>query len=95
MREATIKKAVYAKLKKEGYIGWSAPKSKFQSSDIFGIFDGVFIKDSDMRFIQWTTVSNMSARKRKIEKFFVDNKVFIPCEIWGIREDKTFKIILI
>ncbi len=92
MKEVVIKKAVYKQLEDEGFIGWSAPKVKYQETDIFGIFDGIFIKDSDLRFIQWTTSSNLSARKKKILKFFQDNNVFIPCEVWGMRTDKTFKV---
>ena len=93
MKEITIKKAVYKQLEKEGYYGWSAPKVRYIETDIFGIFDGLFIKDSHIRYIQWTTVSNMSARKNKILKFFEEHKCWIPCEIYGMREDGTFKII--
>jgi hypothetical protein len=92
MREIEIKKAVYKELAKDGYIGWSAPKVKYQETDIFGIFDGVFVKDSDVRFLQWTTSSNHSARKKKILNFFGDNNVFIPCEIWSMKPDKTFRV---
>jgi hypothetical protein len=95
MTEAVIKKAVYKQLKDEGFIGWSAPKVKFQETDIFGIFDGMFIKDSDLRFIQWTTDANMKAREKKILKFFEENNCFIPCEVWGMKKDKTFKIMYI
>jgi hypothetical protein len=95
MTEATIKKAVYKQLKDEGYVGWSAPKVKYQETDIFGIFDGVFIKDSELRWIQWTTSSNVRAREKKIMSFFAQNKVFLPCEVWGMKPDKTFKVILI
>lgn len=95
MTEAQIKKAVYAKMKKDGWHGWSAPKVKYQETDIFGIFDGIFVKDSDLRFIQWTTASNVSARKKKIEKFFAEHNCFIGCEIWAMKPDKTFKIVYI
>lgn len=95
MRESVIKKAVYTQLKKEGFYGWSAPKVKYQETDIFGIFDGVFVKDSEIRWIQWTTVGNIRAREKKIKKFFEEHKCFIPCEIFGMREDGTFKIIYI
>lgn len=91
--EATIKKKVYAQLTKEGYIGWSAPKVRYQETDIFGIFDGIFLKDSDLRFIQWTTRSNISARRKKIMHFYDTNDVFLPCEIWGWdAKKKLFKI---
>jgi hypothetical protein len=95
MTESKIKKAVYQELKKQGFVGWSAPKVKYQETDIFGIFDGVFLKDSDLRFIQWTSVSNMRAREKKIMSFFNRTKTFLPCEVWGMREDGTFKILYI
>lgn len=93
MKEAVIKKVVYKQLEKEGFIGWSAPKVKFQETDIFGVFDGIFIKDSELRFIQWTTDVNMRAREKKIKNFFEQNKVFVPCEVWGMKKDGTFKIL--
>lgn len=93
MREAGIKKKVYAAMEKEGYIGWSPAKVKYRETDIFGIYDGVFIKDSHIRWLQWTSRSNISARRKKIQKFFDDNDVFIPCEIWGWNDKKKeFKI---
>tara|TARA_R110000868_G_scaffold350413_1_gene611643 strand:+ start:90 stop:377 length:288 start_codon:yes stop_codon:yes gene_type:complete len=95
MTESKIKKAIYAQLKKEGFYGWSAPKVKYQETDIFGIFDGVFVKDSEIRWLQWTSVGNIRAREKKINTFFADKKCFIPCEVWGMREDGTFKIIYI
>jgi hypothetical protein len=93
MTEKTIKKAIYKLMEKDGWKGWSAPKVQYQETDIFGIFDGVFVKDSDIRWLQWTSVGNIRAREKKILKFFEENKCWIPCEIWGMKEDKTFKII--
>ena len=95
MKEIVIKKQIYKLLEKDKWHGWSAPKVKYQETDIFGIFDGVFIKDSEIRWIQWTTISNIRAREKKIQKFFQEHQCFIPCEIWGMREDKTFKILYI
>lgn len=95
MTEARIRKAAYRILEKEGFHGWSAPKVRYRETDIFGIFDGLFVRDSELRFIQWTTASNMSARKRKIMSFFDEHSCFIPCEVWGMREDGTFRKIQI
>lgn len=92
MKEKVIKDKVYKELEKDGWWGWSAPKVKYQETDIWGIFDGQFLKDSDIRFIQWTTASNMSARKKKILKVFKERNVWLPCEIWGLRDNGTFKI---
>jgi hypothetical protein len=100
-REATIRKKARDILEKEGYITWCPPKAKYQSTDIFGIFDcvavkkgeGEYVASDQMRFIQWTTKSNLSARRRKILAFFDEHSLWIPCEIWAYDNDKkTFKI---
>ena len=103
MTESQIKKIVRTQLEKENYLVWYPPVSRFapkfsycvdkvSAKDIFGIFDCMGLKDSEIRYIQYTSLSNMSARKKKILKFFEDYDVFVPCEVWGIRDDKTYKI---
>lgn len=89
--EATIRKRACEILKKEGYIVWYPAKVKYYQNDIFGLFDCVAVKDSDVRYIQWTSAPNMSARKKKIETFFNENEVWIPCEIWGYKGNGKFK----
>lgn len=103
MTEAKIKKQVRTILEKEKWLVWYPPVSRFapkfnyckdkvSAKDIFGIYDCLALKDSDIRFIQYTSLSNISARRKKILKFFQENECFLPTEIWGMREDKTFKI---
>ncbi len=90
-KEATIRKNALKELQdKEGYICWCPPKVRYQETDIFGIFDTICVKDSNLRFIQWTSKSNISARRKKIQKFYEENDVFIGCEVWGY-DDKVRK----
>lgn len=100
-KEATIRKKARAILEKEGYVTWCPAKVKYQSSDIFGIFDcvaakrgtGEHVESSDLRYIQWTTKEHKSARTKKILAFFDEHGLWIPCELWLYDNDKkTFKI---
>lgn len=93
-QENVIKNKVKLKLAEDGYVFWSAAKAMYQSSDIFGIFDCIAAKKNainELRFIQYTSVKNMAARRRKIRQFFISNNLFIPSELWGYENGK-FKI---
>lgn len=92
MTESQIKKRVYQEMEREGYVGWTPAKVKYQKTDIFGLFDGIFFakncsnkefEEDEIRFIQWTTKPNISARLKKIKKFYEDNELHYPAEIWG------------
>ena len=87
-KEAVIRKHAREALEGSGWVVWCPPKVRYHETDIFGIFDGIAWKDSDMRFIQWTSTSTMSARRKKIQKFFDENDVFCPCEVWGWDDKK-------
>lgn len=106
MTEAKNKKLVRDALEKDGWLVWYPPVSRFapkfpyctetnSAKDIFTIFDCLALKDSCVRYIQYTSHANRLARKKKIEKFYEDNDVFLPAEVWGIRDDKTYQIIYI
>jgi len=85
-QESIIKREVKLILADEGYVFWSGAKAMYQSSDIFGIFDCIAAKrgkTNELRFIQYTSMSNMSARRHKIKTFFLTNDLFIPSELWG------------
>lgn len=85
------------KLADEGYICWSGAKAMYQSSDIFGVFDVIAAKRgavNELRFIQWTSKSNVAARRRKIKNFFLEHQLFIDSELWGYERGKfTIEII--
>lgn len=96
-QESVIKQKIKVKLAEEGWVFWSGAKAMYQSSDIFGIFDCIAVKRgsiNEFRFIQYTSISNMAHRRRKIKQFFITNKVFIDSELWGY-ERGVFKIELI
>ena len=93
MTEYQIKQQVKKKLDKEGYIYWFPLRNKYRKEDIFSIWDLIAWKDSELRFIQFTSKSNISARKKKIEKYFKDNDVFCPSEVWGYDKEKKSFII--
>lgn len=106
MTEVKNKTLVRKELEKDGWLVWYPPVSRFapkfpyctetnSAKDIFTIFDCLALKDSCVRFIQYTSHGHRLERKRKIEKFYEDNDVFLPAEIWGIRDDKSYEIICI
>jgi hypothetical protein len=90
--EAKIRKEAKKELELEGYLPWCPAKVKFRETDVFGIFDCIAVKDSELRFIQWTTRNHIPDRRKKIMKFFDTYDCFIPCEIWGWDEKlQSFK----
>lgn len=95
--ESIIKKKGKEILYEEGYVCWTAAKAMYQSSDIFGIFDVIAVKKNainEIRFIQWTSMINMGARRNKIKRFFLENNCFIPSELWGYEYGKWKKEII-
>ena len=106
MTEAKNKALVKKQLEKENYLVWYpavsrfAPRFKYcdaqySAKDIFTLYDCVALKDSEVRWIQYTSYGNRLARVKKIKAFFDKWDVFLPCEVWGIRDDKTYEIIYI
>lgn len=93
-QESIIKQKVKLELANENYVFWSGAKAMYQSSDIFGIFDCIAVKRGEtnqFRFIQYTSMSNMFARRLKIKKFFLTNNLFITSELWGYDQGKFKK----
>ena len=93
MKEAVIRKKAIEILEKNHWHCWYPKKVRYQETDVFGVFDILAVKGKVVRWIQITTLSNISARRHKIEGFLRQAKAELPWEVWGIREDKTFKII--
>lgn len=94
--EALIRSKAKKELEKEGYHVWCPAKAKYIETDIFGVFDAVAIKDSHIRYIQWTSLKNIRAREKKIRQFFEDKRCFVGCEVWGYDQKKgEFKKIII
>jgi len=58
---------------------WKAPSFKRMRWDIFGIFDlAVATPDGQIIFIQCTDVTNLAARRKKIQGFFSEKGFTIP-----------------
>jgi len=101
-REALIRKKALEILDKERWLYWYPPKIKFKQSDIFGAFDIICCKKGagNLKFIQLTTASNLSTRRKKIQSFFRKNRIDGPkivfgaeVEIWAWAEKRReFKI---
>ena len=96
MKEAQIRKKFKEAYPKDEI--WFAPKVKWKAeSDIFGVFDAVMWSTTGIiSFWQLTTLSNISARRKKI-KARINNKKF-GCSVfvagWN-KKKKIFKIIKI
>jgi len=87
-KEAQIRKKVVEILEKEDWIVWYPPKVKYKQNDIFGIIDLLAIKGKKQKNIQITTISNISARRKKIINFIKKSKVELPVEIWAWNQKK-------
>ena len=100
-KESLIRKKAIAILTDAKWISWYAPKVKFQQTDIFGVFDLICWEKSskNLKFIQLTTLSNLSTRRKKIQGFFKKNRITAKSakvEIWAWNNrQKNFKIELI
>lgn len=103
-REAEIRKKAVGILEEEKWVYWYPPKVRFKQNDIFGVFDMVCCqkKTGNLKFIQLTTVSNLSTRRKKIQNFFKENKVnskksfSAGIEIWAwAKKKREFKVEII
>jgi len=103
-REAEIRKKAVQILEQKKWAFWYPPKVKFKQNDIFGVFDVVCCQKvtGDLKFIQLTTVSNLSARRKKIHNFFKNNRLRpkralgAQVEIWAwSKKKREFKVELI
>ncbi|MFA5355194.1 MAG: hypothetical protein WC302_00430 [Candidatus Paceibacterota bacterium] len=99
MKEALIRKKAVEILAKKGFVYWYPAKVRFKQNDIFGVFDLVCWrkKSANIKFVQLTTCSNLSARRKKIQFFMKENKIpakiSVGVEIWGWSQKKReFKI---
>ena len=100
--EAFIRKKALEVLDKEKWVYWYPARVKFKQNDIFGVFDLVCCRQNSgsLKFIQLTTASNLSARRKKIQTFLRENKINkkktileAEMEIWAWRDNKKdFKV---
>jgi len=100
-KESLIRKKAIEILKKERWTTWWPAKVKFRQNDIFGAFDIICCKKGagNLKFIQLTTASNLSTRRKKIRAFLKKNRINGPkivfgaeIEIWAwSKKEKGFK----
>ena len=101
-KEATIRKHARNKMLTDGYtlsvpcrsrygafMNYYTAEDKERGDDLFGIYDMVGWKADEWRMIQYTSVSNMKAREKKILEFFEKTGVILPpcasSEVWGYK----------
>jgi len=98
-KESEIRKKAVQILEKQKWLIWWPSRAIFKQNDIFGIFDLICLKKraGDLKFIQLTTLSNLSTRRKKIKNFLKKNRLFkknpMNIEVWGWnKRKKEFKI---
>ena len=101
-KERTIKNRAKEKLIDDGYVVWIPSNSRYgsgithnkynylQGNDIFNVFDLICWRGDKMKFIQYTSLSNVSTRVNKILEFIKRNTLKIPegidLEVWGYED---------
>lgn len=95
MKENAIRKKFKEICEERKWACWMPARVKFYENDIFGIADAVVSTPQGLKLIQLTTLSNISARKKKINNVLEKKKISCVIEVWGIRKDKTFRIVRI
>lgn len=93
MTEKEIKDKAKTKLQALGFVSWWPPHVRFYERDIFGTFDFIAAKGSKIILVQITSVSNLSARRKKILAFLDLHKLdFREAWVWAYRESSdTFE----
>ena len=101
-KESFIRKKAIQILEKQKWVIWWPSRAIFKQNDIFGIFDLICLKKKvgSLKFVQLTTLSNLSTRRKKIKSFLKENQLSkkspAGIEIWGWNKNKKeFKIELI
>ncbi len=81
-KETVTRKKAIRELQAAGWIVWWPPKIRYKQTDVFGIIDVLALKGRQKKNIQLTTLSNVSARRKKIMSFLKEYKVELSVEIW-------------
>ena len=95
-KEAIIRKLAIEELHDDGWVTWFPYKVRYaKEQDIFGVFDLVAMHpDGKMLFLQLTSYANISARFKKVSKFFETNFMLpnffhkASFEVWGWHNEK-------
>lgn len=98
-KESEIRKKAIQILEKQKWLIWWPARAIFKQNDIFGIFDLICFKKrvGNLKFIQLTTLSNLSTRRKKIKNFLKEHQLSrqssADIEIWGWnKRKKEFKV---
>ena len=101
-KEAVIRKKAIQILKNDRWVIWFPCRVKYKQNDVFGIFDLVCWqkKTAKIKFVQLTTLPNLSTRQKKIKNFLKKNKlskrILVDIEAWGWnKRNKMFKVVKI
>ena len=81
-KEAVTRKKAVQALEGTGWVVWYPPKIRFKQTDVFGIIDVLALKGRQKKYIQLTTLPNVSAKRKKIAGFLKKYKVELTVEIW-------------
>lgn len=100
MKESTIKTALKKKLEQEGWVLWFVHKKATKVGkrtlwllcDIHSIYDCIGLRGDEIKLIQFTSVGNMSARRKKILAYNKEHNLTTPAELWGYRGRGKWKI---
>ncbi len=95
-KEAVTRKKAVRVLEETGWVVWYPPKIKFKQTDVFGVIDVLALKGRQKKYIQLTTLPNVSAKRKKITGFLKEHEVELTVEIWcwdkkrkGFRKEKV------
>ena len=94
MKEALIRQKAISILEGKNYVCWYPPKVKWRKEgDIWGIGDLICTSENGIKLIQLTTLSNLSARRKKIKKALENINVSCLIEVWAYdKKKKQFKV---
>jgi len=97
MTEKELRDRIRSELEQTGWVCWFAPRVKFlKQQDIFTIWDGVYAKGKEVRFIQYTTKINKASHIKKIKDFKEIYKLTHKGELWLYDgKSNSFEIIIL
>jgi len=77
MKEKEVRELTIRLLEKDGWVCWTPPSTRSftKERDIFGVFDLIAMRCRETRLIQYTTKTNLSHRRKKIQAFFSENAI--------------------
>lgn len=99
-KERELRQKAVRILEKQHWLVWWPAKVIYKQNDIFGVFDLICLqkRTANLKFIQLTTLSNLSTRKKKIQIFLTKNKISskirnnMEVEVWAYdKRHKKFK----